>query len=90
MLHTRLQKDVMESNYYRMHEFQKIMVRRDSCTHCHHSANAFLMEEIMGNETDLGSNPCMNAKLTFLLGLFLQEEHILNPSKENAFGKACL
>jgi hypothetical protein len=39
------------------------------------------MEEIMGKETDLGSNPCMKAKSTFFLELFLQEERIFNPSK---------
>jgi hypothetical protein len=27
------------------------------------------MEEIMGKETNLGSNPCMKAKLTFFSGV---------------------
>jgi hypothetical protein len=39
------------------------------------------MEDRIGKEADLDSNPCMSAKLTFLLGLSLQEENILNLSK---------
>jgi hypothetical protein len=41
-------------------------------TDCRHGSNAFLMEEIVGEEVDLHSSPC---KINNFAGLPMQEEH---------------